>query len=136
MSPFPTSGEIFQYLKSIEGDAAEFGSVNTVISATRTGFNTDGAGFMMMLSGAGLAAEGRTALVLGAGGAGRSTAAVLKRAGAKVFLYRKRKELLEDVCRELGVEPPPRFFPASCLSTARGWACTRARAFRRLKESR
>ena len=68
----PYKREIFQYLKSIEGDAAEFGSVNTVISATRTGFNTDGAGFMMMLSGAGLAAEGRTALVLGAGGAGRS----------------------------------------------------------------
>ena len=79
----PYKREIFQYLKSIEGDAAEFGSVNTVISATRTGFNTDGAGFMMMRSGAGLAAEGRTALVVGAGGAGRSTAAGWKRAAAR-----------------------------------------------------
>ena len=116
----PYKREIFQYLKSIEGDAAEFGSVNTVISATRTGFNTDGAGFMMMLSGAGLAAEGRTALVLGAGGAGRSTAAVLKRAGAKVFLYRKRKELLEDVCRELGVEPATEVFPCELFINCTG----------------
>ena len=56
-----------------------------------------------MLKNAGVAVENKKILVLGAGGAGRSTAAALKKAGANVYVYQRRKDKLEEVCNELGV---------------------------------
>ena len=38
------------------------------------------------------------------GGAGRSTAAVLKERGATVFVYRRNRAELEEVCEQLGVQ--------------------------------
>ena len=101
----PYKRDVFAYLDEIKGEAFDFGAVNTVVTATRTGYNTDGLGFMLMLKNAGVAVEDKKILVLGAGGAGRSTAAALKKAGAKVYLYQRRKDKLEEVCNELGVTP-------------------------------
>ena len=50
----PYKRSIFPYLKSIKGDAAAYGSVNTVVSAEKAGYNTDGKGFLLMLEGAGI----------------------------------------------------------------------------------
>ena len=99
----PYKRDVFAYLDGIEGDAFSFGAVNTVITSTRLGYNTDGIGFMLMLRGAGIDVVGKKILVLGAGGSGRSTAAVLKQAGANVFLYQRRKDKLLEICAELGV---------------------------------
>lgn len=101
----PYKREVFEYLDGMEEEAVEYGSVNTVVSATRTGYNTDGKGFMQMLTFAGVSIKGKKVLILGAGGSGRSSAVALKKAGAEVFLYRRnRKELLET-CTQLGVSP-------------------------------
>ncbi len=100
----PYKREIMPYLNAVKGDAALFGAVNTVVTATKSGYNTDGSGFMQMLEGAGIEAAGKTAVVLGAGGAGRSCAAALKKGGARVLVYQRRQELLARVCEELGVE--------------------------------
>ena len=99
----PYKKSIIALLNETKGDAAAFDSVNTVLSAQKTGYNTDGVGFLLMLRRAGVRTQDRRALVLGAGGAGRSTAASLKKAGAEVFLYQRRQELLKDVCFSLGV---------------------------------
>ena len=99
----PYKRDIMEYLESVEGDAFDFGAVNTVVTATRKGYNTDGAGFLLMLKRAGIAVAGKTVLVLGAGGSGRSCAAALKKAGAKVFLYRRNRVELEEICAQLGV---------------------------------
>ena len=77
----PFKADIMPFLGSIEGDARTFGAVNTVVSRTRTGYNTDGLGFLLMLENAGLDIKGRTVLVLGAGGAGRSCIYKLAQAG-------------------------------------------------------
>ena len=69
----PYKRSIFPYLKSIKGDAAAYGSVNTVVSAEKAGYNTDGKGFLLMLEGAGITVRGKSVLVLGAGGAGFPT---------------------------------------------------------------
>lgn len=99
----PYKREVFSYLDGIEGDAALCGAVNTVVSSKKKGYSTDGVGFMLMLETAGIAVKGKRVLVLGAGGAGRSSAVALKNAGADVFMYRRnRKELLET-CAEIGV---------------------------------
>ncbi len=101
----PYKRDIMEYLEEIVGDAFDFGAVNTVVSATRKGYNTDGAGFMLMLRLAGVEVKGKKALVLGGGGAGRSTAAALKKGGAEVFLYQRNREKLEETCRELQITP-------------------------------
>ena len=99
----PYKRDVMEYLDEVAGDALAFGAVNTVVSSTRTGYNTDGIGFMQMLALEGVEVCGKKVLVLGAGGAGRSTAAALKMAGAIVSMYRRDRKELEETCQELGV---------------------------------
>ena len=99
----PFKRDVMAYLDEVTGDAFSCGAVNTVLSATRQGFNTDGAGFLLMLRLANVKIQGKKVLVLGGGGAGRSVAAALKKAGAAVFVYRRNKEKLTELCNELGV---------------------------------
>ena len=98
----PFKGEIIPFLRRTEGDARVFGAVNTVVSATRTGYNTDGEGFSLMLKNAGVEIAEKTALVLGAGGAGRSCCKKLADGGAVVSVYERDEERLYGVYRELG----------------------------------
>lgn len=100
----PYKREVFEYLDGLQSDAVDCGAVNTVISATREGYNTDGVGFLLMLSTAGIKVKGKSALVLGTGGSGRSSAVALKNAGATVFMYRRNREKLNEVCAQLGVQ--------------------------------
>lgn len=99
----PYKRDVLEYLDEICGDAALFSAVNTVVCASRTGYNTDGLGFMQMLKIHGVDVAGKRVLILGAGGAGRSSAVVLKRAGATVSLYQRRRAELEETCAQLGV---------------------------------
>lgn len=99
----PYKKDILCYLDGVQGDALACGSVNTVISSLREGYNTDGVGFMLMLDCAGISLQGKKALVLGTGGAGSSSAVALKNAGAEVFAYRRNQEELLETCEKLGV---------------------------------
>ena len=101
----PYKKDVFEYLDEIDEAAALCGSVNTVLCDDKKGYNTDGAGFILMLQCAGVEIRDKKALVLGLGGSGRSSALALKQAGATVYAYRRDKaELLED-CQRLGVTP-------------------------------
>ncbi|MBO5737594.1 MAG: hypothetical protein J6S04_07270, partial [Clostridia bacterium] len=100
----PYKRDVMGYLDEVTGDAFDCGSVNTVLTETRQGFNTDGAGFLLMLRLAGVEVKGKKVLVLGGGGSGRSSAAALKNAGATVYVYQRRREKLEELCNELEVE--------------------------------
>lgn len=99
----PYKRDVMGYLNEILGDAFTFGAVNTIVCKTKIGYNTDGVGFLQMLRSNGIEPNGKKVLVLGAGGSGRSTAIALKNVGANVFMYRRDQELLQEVCRELGV---------------------------------
>ncbi len=96
----PYKLNIIPYLKSVEGDARTFGSVNTVRGSDASGHNTDGLGFMLMLDNGGVKVGGRDILLLGAGGAGRSVAKKLADAGAHVFVYDKRVEMAKRISEE------------------------------------
>lgn len=85
----PYKLSVIPHLKKVEGDAADFGAVNTVLTSTLTGYNTDGLGFSQMLKSNGVKMEGRRVLLLGAGGAGRSVAKKLRDGGATVEIYDK-----------------------------------------------
>ena len=80
---------IIKYLDKIVGDAQTFGAVNTVNVKDKTGYNTDGLGFMLMLKCGKVEVKDRKVLVIGAGGAGRSVAKKLLDSGANVFVYDK-----------------------------------------------
>lgn len=96
----PYKLSIIEKLEKAEGDAAVFKAVNTVVTSTKTGYNTDGLGFMMMLAGAGVEVAGKKVLIIGAGGAGRSVAKKLSDAGAEVEIYDKNAHLALAVANE------------------------------------
>ncbi len=107
----PFKQEIIPHLSHLCGDAADFGAVNTVLSGTRTGYNTDGFGFLLMLQNHGVEIKGKSFLVLGAGGAGRSCIRKLTQSGAKVFAYQRTEEKLKKVYEEIGGFTPLREVP-------------------------
>ena len=88
----PYKLSIMPKLKEICGDALSFGAVNTVKTATRQGYNTDGLGFAYMLKSNGIDVNGKSVLVLGAGGAGRSAVKKLLDADAEVEIYNRTFE--------------------------------------------
>lgn len=98
--PFKLS--VIPYLDKIEGDAKVFGAVNTVRTSDRSGYNTDGSGFMLMLKNNGVEVGGKKVLLLGAGGAGRSVAKKLSDASANVYVYDKKYESAKAIEKEFG----------------------------------
>lgn len=78
----PYKEAVLPYLDALEGDAALCRSVNVIENRAGRliGHNTDGQGFMMALSEAGVPAVGK-ALFIGAGGAARSVAFTLGASG-------------------------------------------------------
>lgn len=107
----PFKQEIIPYLRELREDAQSFQAVNTVLSRERAGYNTDGKGFLLMLQNAGIDVRGKEALVLGAGGAGRSCVKKLTEAGAKVFVFERFSERLDEVYREFGNFTPLKRVP-------------------------
>lgn len=111
----PYKLSIIPHLEKICGDAKVFGAVNTVRCADKSGYNTDGLGFDLMLKNNKVDVSGRKVLLLGAGGAGRSVAKKLADAGAAVSVYDRRAENALAVAAECGVnaiervEPQPYF---------------------------
>ncbi len=101
----PYKRDVLGYLDDITGDALTYGAVNTVVCSQSKGYNTDGVGFMQMLSSAKIAVEKEKVLIVGAGGAARSVAVALKNASADVFMYQRRKEKLIETCQELSITP-------------------------------
>ncbi|MCD7728637.1 MAG: iron-containing alcohol dehydrogenase [Clostridia bacterium] len=99
----PYKLSVIPHLGGIYDDAAIFGAVNTVECASRKGYNTDGLGFMLMLANNGVNVNGKTALLLGAGGAGRSVAKKLSDGGAKVSVYDKMEGSAQALADEFGV---------------------------------
>lgn len=96
----PYKLSVIPHLKKIHGDAKIFGAVNTVDVRTGEGYNTDGAGFLLLLENAGVKVVGKSALVLGSGGVGRSVVKKLLDAGAEVSAYDLNKESLHAVKKE------------------------------------
>ncbi|MCM1546139.1 MAG: shikimate dehydrogenase [Clostridiales bacterium] len=101
----PYKLSIIPFLKEVKGDALAFGAVNTVVTKSLAGYNTDGLGFMQMLESNAVTVKGEKVLLLGAGGAGRSVAKKLADAGAYVEIYDKNASNARAVEEEfLGVK--------------------------------
>lgn len=87
----PHKVAVLPLMDELTPEAIAIGAVNTIIirDGRMTGHNTDAAGFLTDLARAGFTPAGQAALVLGAGGAARSTIYALGRAGARVVVWNR-----------------------------------------------
>ncbi|MFB6251820.1 MAG: shikimate dehydrogenase [Halobellus sp.] len=92
-------------LDAVEPDdvAGRVGAVNTIdfSGGTPTGHNTDVAGVKRSFAHHGVALDGRDAVVVGAGGAGRAVAFALADAGAAVHIANRTAERAESLAADV-----------------------------------
>lgn len=85
----PHKENVLQFLDKIDEEAAFIGAANTILNSDGllTGYNTDGRGFMESLSEAGISAEKKNIIVLGAGGAARAISYYLGKEASRLFIF-------------------------------------------------
>lgn len=91
----PLKRAVIPYLDGLDDSAAECGAVNFVLKmdGRLIGFNTDGGGLADAIGETGFQIKGKTALILGRGGAAYAAAYELeKRGGSVVLLVRSKSE--------------------------------------------
>jgi 3-dehydroquinate dehydratase/shikimate dehydrogenase len=97
----PHKETILKYLKECDPLAADIGAVNTVVvrgDGSLYGSNTDYVGVLAALK-AKMRLHGSRVLVFGAGGAARSAAVALARAGAEVAICARREQMGKKLAR-------------------------------------
>lgn len=88
-----------EMLKYVKSDRA---AVNTVLTKDKSGYNTDGDGFMADITGFAGDLRGVEVLILGAGGAAEIVAEELAKAGANITVYNRTKEKAEKLAKRVG----------------------------------
>ncbi len=109
----PHKEDLIPLLDEADPAAKTVGAVNTVClrAGKWVGFNTDGAGAVAALEGAGLDPAGLTITLLGAGGAAKAVALALSAAGAKrVFVCNRTLSRAQALCAQ---DPLGRLSPAA-----------------------
>ena len=102
----PHKVEVLQYLDELSEAAEIIGAVNVVVNndGKLWGENTDGKGFLTSLKDAGVSPQGKTVMVLGAGGAARAIAVECALAGAQKIIIANRNarrgQALVDLLKE------------------------------------
>lgn len=111
----PFKSDLVPFLDDISDDAKVTGSVNTVVNRNGklTGFNTDIFGVIRPLLQRKIELSDVEAIVLGAGGAGRSAAYALRQKGAHVTIVNRTVEKGEKAARTIGC----RFAPMEQIKT-------------------
>lgn len=90
----PHKERVIPLLDSLSEEARFIGAVNTILNqeGILTGYNTDVYGFLKSLDEEGIEVEGKTFLVIGAGGASRAVVFGILRNHGKVYLFNRTKE--------------------------------------------
>lgn len=104
----PFKEEVLNFLDEIDDIAYDIGAVNTIVKddTVLVGYNTDSAGFMRALRDAGkFDPNGKSVVVIGAGGAARAVCYSLLYAGASALtLSNRSRERAEDLAEALGAK--------------------------------
>ncbi|HAM49230.1 MAG TPA: shikimate dehydrogenase [Nitrospiraceae bacterium] len=85
----PHKENVIQFLDVVNEEAAFIGAVNTIQNSDGrlVGYNTDGRGFMESLNEAGIEIEGRSTVIIGAGGACRAISYYLSEKVTKLQIF-------------------------------------------------
>lgn len=94
----PHKIEVIKYIDEISKEAADYGSVNTVVNKNGKlyGYNTDAEGFYLSLINGGIEIAGKDLLILGAGGASRPVCIKFFNEGAKSITVINRTQKKAD----------------------------------------
>ncbi len=120
----PHKVKVLPLLDEIDPQARTIGAVNTVVNnkGLLKGYNTDAEGFMRALKECGIEVKGRTAVILGAGGAARAVCFALASEGAALIILNRTLhsglELAGDIARAAGHPAEALALNASNLATA------------------
>ena len=100
---YPLKEEILPLLDYITPEAKTIGAVNTVkvVDGLVQGFNTDGPGFVQSLTEKGYSLEGKKVVILGAGGAAKSTAVSLMANKAKLLILNRTPDKAQKLARQI-----------------------------------
>ena len=92
-------------LDGLGPEAQVIKAVNTIShrAGALIGWNTDRAGFAQALDDAGFQAKGRSALVLGAGGAARASVDALRETASKIWVTSANLDEARALCRDLDI---------------------------------
>ena len=104
----PYKQAVIPLLDNLSPQARKIGAVNTIVvedDGQLVGHNTDSAGFVAALSQGGFSPEGRSAVIVGAGGAGRAAVHGLISASASKILLLSRSGA-EDLISGLDADDP------------------------------
>lgn len=99
----PHKTALVKLADELDADAKLYRAVNTVVlrEGKIRGCNTDGRGFLQMLAESGISPQGRTVLVLGAGGAARAIVLKLAQSGAaRIFVCNRTLSRAEALAEE------------------------------------
>lgn len=112
----PHKSLVIPFLDAIDPDAARIGSVNTIHNdnGILRGYSTDGPGFLDSLVARDVRMEGRTVLVLGAGGSARAIVFALAGSGVSVLLSNRTARRAAELASAVNA-----LFPGSVTVT--GW---------------
>lgn len=90
----PHKQTVIPYLKELDSAARSIGAVNTLVRTEGgyKGYNTDAAGFLRAIKGAGIHISGKDCLLIGAGGAAKAVAYILGEQGAASVIVLNRNE--------------------------------------------
>lgn len=96
----PHKTALLPLLDRLTPQAQQLGAVNTVRiqNGITIGHNTDGIGFLRAASTLGFDPAGKTAALLGAGGAARALALTLARHGARVLVVGRTAQRVQNLC--------------------------------------
>ncbi|MEW6111276.1 MAG: shikimate dehydrogenase [Thermodesulfobacteriota bacterium] len=109
----PYKEAVVPYLDSLSEEASAIGAVNTIVpdESRLAGYNTDAKGFMDVLGSVGFDSAGKTALIMGTGGAAKAVTFGLRaHGGARVLIAGRSLDKARQTAEALGAESVP--FPA------------------------
>jgi shikimate dehydrogenase len=99
----PHKERVMEFLDEIDPEARFIGAVNAIINreGRLTGYNTDGRGFMKSLEEAGVSANGKKVLIIGAGGASRAVGYYLAKEASALSIFDIDKPKLKKLVMDL-----------------------------------
>ena len=103
----PFKEAVLPHLDELSEGAIIIGSINTIVCRGQTlkGYNTNAIGFMDALKGAGFNAAGKSALVLGTGGAARAVVFILKWIHTeRIWVAGRSRENIDAIVNQIGGE--------------------------------
>jgi shikimate dehydrogenase len=99
----PHKVAIIPFLDKLNPLVEKIGAINTIVNdgGVLTGYNTDATGFLQALLEQGVEPEGKTTVILGAGGASRAISFILAERGAHLVILNRQAGRAEELAQRI-----------------------------------